>query len=81
MSYIPILSLIMVLLLLLVSLVAAAISTSPTTIARSSVFLSKSSANDNSAYNHTLLCIHICYCTSIHKDQHSIMIITVFGLY
>lgn len=45
----------MVLLLLLVSLVAAAISTSPTTTARSSVFLSKSSANDNSAYNHTLL--------------------------
>lgn len=46
----------MVLLLLLVSLEAAAISTSPTTTARSSVFLSKSSANDNSAYKHTVLC-------------------------
>ena len=54
------LSLIMVLLLLLVSLVAAAISTSPTTTARSSVFLSKSSANDNSPYNHTVIFTQYC---------------------
>ena len=63
------LSLIIVLLLFLVLLELAAMSTSPTAAARFSVFLSKSSAKDNSPYSMTtqgyIIFVIICMLTRL----------------
>ena len=57
----PIFSLIIVLLLSLELLAETAVNTSPITIAKFSVFLSKSSAEDDSAYNYK----HLWFSTEI----------------